>query len=205
MSRNIYCQNNKTGLFEKCLYDEINQQIIALYFQELINNKFLSFEHTNIMINNENYSLKTIINIILNSSVPNKPQSFIDFIKLIKIQFCVNCKDMNNNSYFLNLPFFCSFCSSLCFISYFKNYSYNFQRCPYCNTNFTMDEKIIIFNKLYNGKCCIDGSIYSPNYSKKIPKNKFYIPYESNYFLDHYFCNDCLKQMEKSYSNKQFN
>ena len=33
MSRNIYCQNNKTGLFEKCLYDEINQQIIALYFQ----------------------------------------------------------------------------------------------------------------------------------------------------------------------------
>ena len=197
--------NNKTKLCEKCLYKEISDRIFMLYYQELINNGIFNFYQTNININNEVYNFETIMDIIINSSLPNKPKRIKDFIQLIKVKFCVYCKTINEKPYYCYLPCFCTFCRELCFRAYFKNYNYNnFKSCPYCNTDFTNKEILDIFNKLYKGKCCKDGATYTSNYSKKIPRIKFYIPNELNVYIDHYLCNDCLNEMEKQDSNKEF-
>ena len=199
-------QNNKTKLCEKCLFNEINEQIFIMYFQYLyINQKIFNFYQQKIKLNNEDYNLEELMNIILNSSLPNKPKSFIDFIKLTKLKFCINCKEENKKPYYYCFPCFCTFCSDLCFRNFFKKYNYNnFQNCPHCKKKFTNEEMLSIFNKLYEGKCCIDGLLYTSNYSKKIPRTGFYIPNELNYYFEHYICNDCLNQMEYTYSKRQF-
>ena len=60
-------QNNKTKLCEKCLFNEINEQIFIMYFQYLyINQKIFNFYQQKIKLNNEDYNLEELMNIILN-------------------------------------------------------------------------------------------------------------------------------------------
>ncbi len=178
---------NYTELCDNCLFKFLNEEVLKIIQKaKTINLNYFILEFK--MKSNKKYQFENLLNIIINSSIPNKPIDKDSFIKQIRKQFCI--LDMVNIIEIpITLPCGCSFHDMNCLRNYFKDdYLNQNLLCQFCKYNYNFDEIFSIFQKLCEKMCCICGNIYENNLLNII---KYSYPYDENKKIHHYICAQC--------------
>ena len=195
----IKCKNpienkeNNTGLCDNCLLEFLKKQTIKkIKRQSKINFSELKFE-----IEGEKYRFDELLDIIIKSSITNKPIDKESFINEINEEFCILDKDLiSDNEKKITIPCGCSFHDINCLKSFYNNEYFNENLiCSFCQYNYNFDEICSIFEKICEKYCCLCG-----NQSEKLNKLKYSYKFEKEKKINHNLCDNC-KLTQKQYDN----
>ena len=183
----ININKNNTELCENCLFKFLNEQIIKIMQNEKTIN--LNYETLELKTKtNQKYQFNSLLNIIINSSIPNKPIDKESFLKQLRKQFCIldMCPIPSNP---LILPCGCSFHDMNCFRTYSKDdYLNDSLICRFCQFYYNFDEILLMFQLLCENLCCMCGNMYNNSQLNRI---KYSYKYEDIKLIEHFICEQC--------------